>query len=319
MPQLDTVFMETTYGGRLHKTIEDSKTELIEVINQAYREGGKVIIPAFAVERTQEIIYTLARAYEKGELPKEMPIFLDSPLAIKSTVIFRENPEFFDDTTKDLLDQGLTPMNLPTLKFTPTTEESQAVNQYQGSAVIIAGSGMANAGRVKHHLKHNLWRPNCHVVIVGFQAQGTTGRQLVEGARKVKIFREDVAVKAQVHTIGGFSAHADQSELLQWLSHLARPGLRVMLIHGEESGMMAFKALAEEKFPQVVFHAPELREKLELPPSGEVAPAPLLKAAGLKARLARLERRLTEPGLDEAVLSRLEEALEAAEREAGLQ
>ncbi|MFH1139952.1 MAG: MBL fold metallo-hydrolase [Pseudomonadota bacterium] len=322
MPRLDTVFMETTYGGRKHKSIDDSRRELLAVIQEAYRDKGKVVIPAFAVERTQEIIYTLARAFEQGLMPRDMPIFLDSPLAIKSTEIFRKFPDFFDSETKALLENGLTPMNLPNLKFTPTTEESQRINDFPGPAVIIAGSGMANAGRIKHHLKHNLWRPNCHVVIVGFQAQGSTGRRLVEGAERVKLFREDVAVKAKIHTIGGFSAHADQEELLNWLEPLIHPDLTVNLCHGEEASTMAFKKVAEERFPQAKFYVPRYRETLRVEPRAGLMPPsaeePAARVLDIRKRLIKLEQLLAvAKGLDPEAAAAVETALEQAEKAAG--
>jgi metallo-beta-lactamase family protein len=329
MPQPDALFMETTYGNRLHKSLGVSQEELIAAINQAYQEGGKVLIPVFAVERTQEVIFTLAAAYRRGELPQDMPVFLDSPLAIKATNIFREHPEFFDMQTKEILEQGHTPLNLPTLKPTPGTEESRAINAYKGPAVIMAGNGMASAGRIKHHLKHNLWRPNCHVVIVGFQARGTTGRRLVEGARTVKVFREDVAVRAKVHTIGGFSAHADQKELLGWLERLERPGMLVNLIHGEEQSSLDFMAEAQKRFPEMSFRVPTAYQSMALPMTGE-GEAPLAEAAAprglarreLADRLGRVRDRLSEMMLqldssqDMTPDQRLEfqRRLEAAER-----
>jgi metallo-beta-lactamase family protein len=324
MPELDTVFMESTYGNRHHKSLADSISELIEVVQQAYRDRGKVLIPAFAVERTQEIIYTLARAYERGELPKDMPVFLDSPLAIQATEIFRRYPEFLDEDTQEILDDGRTPMNLPTLKFTSSTEESQKLNEYDGPAIIIAGSGMANAGRIKHHLKHNLWRTNCHVVIVGFQAKGTTGRLLVEGAHKVKIFREDVVVKAKIHTIGGFSAHADQGELLSWLAYLAHPGLTVNLIHGEFESIQILKQVAQARFPEVRFHIPEWKEvvRLKAVPVGAEAMAregSAVRAVDLRRRLIELESRLTvkASSLDSEQMELLDQALRQAEAAMG--
>jgi metallo-beta-lactamase family protein len=232
-----------------------------------------VLIPAFAVERTQELIYILADAYRKNQIPKNMPIFLDSPLAIKATEIFRDHPDFFDEQTRATLARGETPLNFPNLRFTPSTEESRKINEYQGTAVIMAGSGMANAGRIKHHLKHNLWKPDSHVVIVGFQAQGTTGRLLVDGAKKVKIFREDVVVKAKVHTIGGFSAHADQGDLLEWLSHLIHPNLKVYLMHGEETSALDFAKVARERFPGIKFHVPRWKEIITLTPRKRKAKA----------------------------------------------
>jgi metallo-beta-lactamase family protein len=265
----DMLFMETTYGNRLHKTLDQSQKELIEVIHQAYEQGGKVLIPVFAVERTQEIIYTLSAAHRRGEMPEDMPVFLDSPLAIKATNIFREHPEFFDDATTELLNNGHTPLNLPNLQFTLSTEESRAINNHKGSAVIMAGNGMASAGRIKHHMKHNLWRKDCHMVFVGFQARGTTGRRLVEGEKTVKIFREDVSVGATIHTINGFSAHADRDELLAWLEPLVKPGMRVNLMHGEESSSLAFKDTAAAKFPEVSFRVPRMNETIDLEHPGK--------------------------------------------------
>jgi len=292
LPQADTLFMETTYGNRRHKTLEISQNELVEVVNTAYAQGGKVLIPAFAVERTQEIIYTLAAAHRAGQMPEDMPVFLDSPLAIKATEIFRRHPEYFDDAATELLEAGHTPLNLPNLKFTLTTEESRAINEHRGPAVIIAGNGMATAGRIKHHLKHNLWRTNCHVVIVGFQAKGTTGRLLVEGAKKVKVFREEMVVGATVHTIGGFSAHADQEELLVWLEALAHPGLKVNLMHGEESASLAFRDLAKKRYPEVAFHVPKMGETITLERAAKKARAAAPKAPPAEA--AQLSRELEE-------------------------
>ena len=274
LPQVDTLFMETTYGGRNHKTIIDSEKELIDVITQAYNEGGRVVIPSFAVERAQELIFVMAQAWRDGKWPGEMPVYLDSPLAIKATEIFRQNPEFFDDETKEILENGHRPLNFPYLKFTPATADSMAINEQTGPFVVIAGNGMGTAGRIKHHLKHNLWRANCHVLIVGFQAQGTTGRQLVEGADTVKIFREDVSVNATIHTINGFSAHADQTELIGWLKPQVHPGLMVNLIHGEESQSLGFAKLAQKTFPEVHFHVPKWMDTLVLEAAEIIAAMP---------------------------------------------
>ncbi|MBU4566793.1 MAG: MBL fold metallo-hydrolase [Desulfarculus sp.] len=325
MDQVDTLFMETTYGGRTHKSLPESVDELLDVVKQAYQEGGKVLIPAFAVERTQEIIYILAAAHRRGELPDDLPVFLDSPLAINATRIFRDHPEYFDEQTKEILANGETPLNFPNLKFTTTSEESQNINRYMGPAIIIAGSGMANAGRIKHHLKHNLWRPNCHVVIVGFQAKNTTGRLLVEGAPKVKIFREDVVVRAKVHTINGFSAHADQNELLAWMAPLMHRGVKVNLIHGEEEQSVTFKALAQARFPMVRFHVPRWNEVLELGARpvelAKVEPAELAaEVRQLSSRLAQLAERLSVPGsgLAPEDATALLKALKAANQAASL-
>ena len=302
-PKPDAVFMETTYGNRTHKSLEDSQQELIAVVNQAATEQGKVLIPAFAVERTQDIIFTLAEASRKGRIPKDIPIYLDSPLAIKATEIFRRHPDFFDEKTKSILDRGDTPLNLPNLNFSLTSAESMALNNKTGPLVIIAGAGMCNAGRIKHHLKHNLWKPNTHVVIVGYQAQGTTGRKLVDGAKKIRIFKEDVAVRAQVHTIGGFSAHADSKELLEWLETLIHPELKVFLTHGEESASLEFMKTAQKKFAGISFYMPHWQERLKIAPGLELPQAftpavakaaqpPALKPAEVAARLAALSQEL---------------------------
>lgn len=291
MDPVDTLFMETTYGQRLHKSIADSETELMDVINQAFKEGGRVVIPSFAVERTQELIYVMSQAYREGKWPGEMPVYLDSPLAIRATQIFRDHPEFFDEDTKAILDSGHRPLNFPFLKPTLSTEESQAINDKKGPMVIIAGNGMGTAGRIKHHLKHNLWRSDCHVLIVGFQAQGTTGRQLVDGADTVKIFREDVEVRAKVHTIGGFSAHADQAELLTWLEPQVHDGLCVNLIHGEELQSLGFAKVAQKRFPTVHFHVPKWKEIIKIVPFAEVVPLPVEEFPEPEARLGMDQRK----------------------------
>ncbi|MDR3038968.1 MAG: MBL fold metallo-hydrolase [Candidatus Adiutrix sp.] len=327
-PSADTLFMETTYGNRRHKDMGPSVEELLAAIDAAWREKGKILIPAFAVERTQEIILLLARAWHEGRLPRELPIILDSPLASAALSVYSDHQELFDRDSRAFLNQWGQDRSrlLPTLRLTKSAQESQALNDIPGSALIIAGSGMANAGRILHHLKHNLWRPNCHVIFVGFQAQGTTGRRLVEGGKVVKIFREAVNVEARIHTIGGFSGHADQSELLAWLGRLAHPGLTVNLIHGEAAGTRDFYELARRTFPEVHFHiptwlsyaAPAEEPATAAGPPPETAPAPRPEdqavAASLGNRLDRLRDRATAAGaLPPAQLALLEKYLEQAE------
>jgi metallo-beta-lactamase family protein len=263
----DYLFLESTYGNRLHRSFEHSKDELLEAIRRSVSHGEKVIIPAFAVERTQEILYILGEFYRKGLIP-DLPIYLDSPLAIKATEIFRKNKKYYDEEAQALVDQGFDPFDMPNLRYTPTTKESMAINETPGSAIVIAASGMCTAGRIKHHLKHNLWREGASIVMVGFQAKGTTGRQIVDGARRVKIFREEVAVRAKVYTIGGFSAHADQNDLLEWVSHFeSHP--RVFVIHGEPEASEVLADKIREKFDLMV-HVPRWKERLILKPK-EVA------------------------------------------------
>jgi len=325
LPPADTIFMETTYGNRRHKDLGSSVEELLSVINTAWREKGKILIPAFAVERTQEILLLLARAWHEDRLPRELPIILDSPLASAALGIYTDHQDLFDQDSQDFLNQWRTGQLLPTLRLTRNAEESQAINDISGSALIMAGSGMANAGRILHHLKHNLWRPNCHVVFVGFQAQGTTGRRLVEGGQVVKIFREAVRVEAKIHTIGGFSGHADQAELLAWLAPQVKPGLTVNLVHGEPASTRDFQELAQATFPEVRFHIPQwldyaaLAEDAAAPPAEtgpatEFPPADPALAASFINRLDRLRSRAQAAGtLPPNQLALLEKYLEQAE------
>ena len=277
----DYLFLESTYGNRLHRSFEDSKQEMLEAIKYAVSNHEKVIIPAFAVERTQEILYILGEFQRAGFLA-DIPIYLDSPLAIKATEIFRKNKKYYDSEARAIVDQGYDPFNMPNLKYTPSTNESIAINENKGSAIVIAGSGMCTAGRIKHHLKHNLWREGASIVIVGFQAKGTTGRQIVDGARHVKIFRENVSVNAKVFTIGGFSAHADQKDLLEWVSHF-ESSPKVFVIHGESEASKTLAGKLKERF-QLEVHVPQWKERLILKAKEmafekpeEQAPAPDVK------------------------------------------
>ena len=238
-PKVDVVVMETTYGDRLHKTLKPSVEELYQAINDTFKHGGNVIIPSFALERTQEILYYLHEGLNKGLLPRFMQVFLDSPMAISATQIFRRHPECYDDQTCDMFRAGKDPFNFPGLHFTQETAQSMALNQVNSGAVIIAGSGMCTGGRVRHHLKHNLWRNDSSVVFVGFAAQGTLARRIIDGARNVRIFNEDIQVRANIYTIGGFSAHADKKELLNWHGKTANPA-QTFLVHGEIESMQSF-------------------------------------------------------------------------------
>jgi metallo-beta-lactamase family protein len=259
----DYLFLESTYGNRRHRTFEDSKAELLEAIQYSHSKGEKVIIPAFAVERTQEILYILSEFDRAGLLP-DIPIFLDSPLAIKATKIFRKNKPYYDEEAMAIVDEGHDPFDMPNLHFSESTAESIAINERRGPAVVIAGNGMCTAGRIKHHLKHNLWRKGASLVIVGFQAQGTTGRKIVDGAKQVKIFRENVAVEARVFTIGGFSAHADQKDLLEWVGHF-ESNPQVFVVHGESAAAEELGKLIRETFGLQV-HTPRWKERLILKP-----------------------------------------------------
>ena len=238
-PSVDVVVMETTYGDRLHKQLQPSVEELYDAINDTFRRGGNVIIPSFALERAQEILYYLREGLEAGRLPHSMQVFLDSPMAISATEIFRRHPECYDAQARELFRNGDGPFDFPGLHFTSQTADSIALNRIGGGAVIIAGSGMCTGGRVRHHLKHHLWREDSSIVFVGFAAYGTLARRIVDGASEVKLFGEQIRVRAQIYTIGGFSAHADRDELLAWHSKTGQPA-RTFLVHGEEDVMRSF-------------------------------------------------------------------------------
>ena len=259
----DYLFIESTYGSRMHRTFDESKAELLDAIKHAVSHKEKVIIPAFALERTQEILYLLGEFFRAGDLP-DIPVYLDSPLAIKATEIFRNNRKYYDRAAQAIVGRGFDPFDMPSLKPTLTTAQSMQINQMQGSAIVIAGNGMCTAGRIKHHLKHNLWRSGASIVIVGFQAEGTTGRQIVDGAKMVTIFGEKIAVRAKVFTIGGLSSHADQADLLRWVGHFSgRSKPRVFVVHGEPTSSEVLAKAIKEHFGLDV-HVPRWREVLTL-------------------------------------------------------
>ncbi|MEN6321846.1 MAG: MBL fold metallo-hydrolase [Syntrophaceae bacterium] len=244
----DFLFLESTYGDRDHKNEDDSLNELAEAIAYSYGNKEKVVIPAFAVERTQEIMYCLYLLSKDGRLPTDMPVYLDSPLAIQATEIFRHHTAYLDNGTRELIQKGQDPLYLPQMHFTLTTDESIAINNSSGPAIVISASGMADAGRIKHHLRHNIWKEGASIVFVGFQAQGTTGRKIIDGAKKIRLFNEEIAVKARIFTINGFSAHAGQSQILEWLSHFQTRDMQVFLVHGEFSAQQTLAGLIKERF-----------------------------------------------------------------------
>jgi metallo-beta-lactamase family protein len=264
----DYLFLEGTYGDRDHKDETKSREELAEAIAYSYGKGGKVIIPAFAVERTQEVLFCLHLLRKDGKLPTDMPVFVDSPLATQATEIFKRNPQYLDEETKAAYGRGEDPLSLPNLRFTQSTDQSRELNTMAGPAVIISASGMCNAGRIKHHLRHNLWRPESSVVFVGFQAAGTPGRKIVDGASRIRILGEEVAVAARIFTIGGFSSHAGQSQILQWLSHFRTNHPEVFLIHGEQKALDTLAGLVRERFGLTV-RIPQYLEEYTLTPGTE--------------------------------------------------
>ena len=238
----DCVIMESTYGNRLHPENSTSISELLDIVLKTIRRGGTVVIPSFAVGRTQELIYEFNRFYErKPELRAELDkitVYIDSPMATTATEVFRKNAQVFDEETKAYILKGDNPLDFPNLRFTRSTAESQALNADRKPKVIISASGMCEAGRIRHHLKHNLWDPNSSVVFVGYQAEGTLGRLLVNGIKDVALFGEAIHVNAEIYNLEGFSGHADRNGLISWLKGFRRKPSQLFLVHGEEESKM---------------------------------------------------------------------------------
>lgn len=260
----DILVMESTYGDRAHRDQATTLDEMVTVISETRRRGGNVIMPAFAVGRTQEILYHLHCLARQGRL-RDLSIFVDSPMADRATQITKSHLSLFDEQARNLVDWHETAPDRPRLQFTASAEESKALNQIEGGAIIISASGMCDAGRIRHHLRHNLPRPESAILITGFQAEGTLGRRLVDGARRVRIFGDDVPVRASVHTLNGFSAHADQPALMEWASRFRRAPSRVIITHGEAqvAEILAGRLREEFGWPAVV---PDRHATLEWPP-----------------------------------------------------
>jgi metallo-beta-lactamase family protein len=244
----DVLVMESTYGNRVHKGMAESIEEFLHAVTDTlHRKGGNVIIPAFAVGRAQDILFLLADLTRQGRI-SGVTLYIDSPLAAQATQITMRHPECFDGGARQVLAWREAHPDLFRVVVTASTEESMALNALRGGAIILAGSGMCEAGRIKHHLKHNLWRKESSIVIVGFQAEGTLGRRIVDGARWVRVLGEDIAVAADVYTIGGLSAHADRDDLLSWAGNFRTPPGRVFVAHGEESVSVGFAQELRNRF-----------------------------------------------------------------------
>ena len=231
--EADVLLIESTYGDRNHKDLPSTLTELADIVEHTlYRRKGNVIVPAFAVGRTQELIYHLHQLTEQGRLSK-LNIYVDSPMAVAVTQITKKHFELFDAEASRITQWQAHAKNLPKMHFVADLAESQALNQIRSGAIIISASGMCDAGRIKHHLRHNLGRPECSILITGFQAGGTLGRRLVDGDKKVRIFGDEIPVRASIHTLGGFSAHADLQALMDWAGGFNKPPGRTFVVHGE--------------------------------------------------------------------------------------
>lgn len=247
----DYVIMESTYGNRLHPENATSIEQLLDIVIKTTRRGGTVVIPSFAVGRTQELIYEFNRFYlerpeYKDELEK-LTVYIDSPMATSATEVFRRNAQVFDEETKAYILKGDNPLDFPNLRFTRSTAESQALNMDRKPKIIISASGMCEAGRIRHHLKHNLWDPKSSVIFVGYQAEGTLGRMLTEGQKDVVLFGEAVHVNAEIYNLEGFSGHADKEGLLGWLSGFKVKPKQLFLVHGELESKEALAASIKEK------------------------------------------------------------------------
>ncbi|MCL2495783.1 MAG: MBL fold metallo-hydrolase [Clostridiales bacterium] len=262
--EADYLVMESTYGNRLHKGNAETNAPLLaEIVNDTLARGGNVVIPAFAVDRTQDILTMFHFMQEDGQIGRNS-IYVDSPLAVKATEIFTKYPQYFDEvTTACYQKHGRLPFVLPNLNYVHTVEESMRLNNHPGGAIIISASGMADAGRIKHHLKHNLWHKDSTIVFIGYQAEGTLGRRLVDGEKKVTIHGEHIEVKARIVNMDGFSAHADYEEMLEWLSCFKKLPRKIFITHGEEHSALEFARMVREN-TGVYTEAPQMGDMFDL-------------------------------------------------------
>ncbi|MBR3673835.1 MAG: MBL fold metallo-hydrolase [Clostridia bacterium] len=268
----DYLVMESTYGDRHHMR-NDQKAEIfVDIVSETIRNGGTVVIPSFAVGRTQEILFELNKIKEqttdpnflrKYEILMHTPVYVDSPLAISATEVFQENMELFDENTQELIKSGDNPLEFPGLRFTRTAQESKELNEDDTPSIIISASGMCEVGRIKHHLKHNIWNPKNTILFVGYQAPGTLGRKIVDGAKTVKIFGEEISVNARVEYIEGYSGHADQEGLLNFVYSFTKKPEHIFLVHGEPEGQKVLKQKITET-TQIPVTIPDFGEKYDL-------------------------------------------------------
>ncbi|MDT8716692.1 MBL fold metallo-hydrolase [Clostridium sp. 19966] len=247
----DYVIMETTYGDRVHEALKNEFEALSDIIKDTFKRGGNVIIPSFAVGRTQEVLYALNKFVEEDMT--NLKVYVDSPLAYESSVVFQKNTNIFDEDAARALKNGDNPIDFKGLVYTRNAEDSMEINKIKSGAIIISSSGMCEAGRIKHHLKHNLWRKECSVVFVGYQANGTLGKSILDGAKKVKIFGEEVAVNAKIYNLHGLSGHADRNGLLKWICAYKNKPKKVILVHGDKGAQESFlKELIRKGFNAVI-------------------------------------------------------------------
>lgn len=258
----DVVIMESTYGDRNHRSLHETAIEGRKIIAKAIEEKAKILVPVFAIGRTQLLLYLLASAFKRGTLPA-FPIYLDSPMAIEATKIYRAGTELFDDEAKEMIKSGELSKNLRTLKTCSSASDSMGLNKVSGPCLIMAGNGMCSGGRIVHHIRHNIGRPGTAVLIVGFQSPGSLGRQLVDGAKFVTIYGEKLPVNASVHTMGGFSAHADQNGLMQWFDSVAPSKPKLIITHGEDKARRTLAGLIRKKH-KIKAQLPELNQAIQI-------------------------------------------------------
>lgn len=294
----DYLVMESTYGNRLHMRNDDKAEMFLNVVYETLEKGGTVVIPSFAVGRTQEILYELNRIkevkhdeefYKKYQKLMSIPVYVDSPLAISATEIFKENMNLFNEETQEIINAGDNPLEFSGLKFTRTADESKELNASEESSIIISASGMCEVGRIKHHLKHHLWDSNSTILFVGYQAPGTLGRKLVDGEKKVKIFGEEIAVNARIEYIEGYSGHADQEWLMNFVYSFTNPPKHIFLVHGEPEGQVVLKQKLEEN-TEIPITIPDFGETYELGKEIEMIGKTEDKAKERYLRLEILER-----------------------------
>ena len=242
----DYIIMESTYGDRNHRDAGDVSDQLADVIHDTARRGGNLVIPTFAVERAQELMYHISGLVHADRIP-DLPVFLNSPMAVDVTEVFRKYRDYLDAETHALFDAGQPPLRFPGLTLVRSIAQSKALNTRGGSSIIMAASGMCTGGRIKHHLKHNIARPDSTILFVGYQASGTLGRIILQGRKEVRIFRQQHPVRARIAQIHGFSAHADRDDMLRWLSNFKQPPRRLFVTHGEEDAALALAQAAESK------------------------------------------------------------------------
>ncbi len=336
----DYLVMESTYGNRLHIRNDEKANLFLNIVSETLEKDGTVVIPSFAVGRTQEILYELDKIkqngaseefYKKYEELMKVPVYVDSPLAISATEVFKKNMDLFEEEVQEQIKRGENPLDFPGLRFTRTAEESKALNESNEPSIIISASGMCEVGRIKHHLKHNLWNPNSTILFVGYQAPGTLGRTIVDGAKKVKIFGEEIAVNARVEYIEGYSGHADQEWLMNFIYSFFTKPKHIFLVHGEPEGQIVLKQKILEKthipvtIPEFgeVYELTEdikVRDRLEMPEKYKFIRLEILqKLDNIEAEVEEMKNivkseKLSEDTSDEEIL-KLKEKIHALEQQ----